>query len=54
MADFGLVSIIDIRPYSALDHLANASYQITIESTSYREKLSPHRRKEVLTTISTK
>jgi DNA replication protein DnaC len=34
---------------SALDRLANASYQIVIEGTSYREKLSPHRRKEVLT-----
>jgi DNA replication protein DnaC len=31
---------------SALDRLANASYQITIEGTSYREKLSPHRRKK--------
>ncbi len=34
---------------SALDRLANASYQIVIEGTSYREKLSPHRREEVLT-----
>jgi len=34
---------------SALDRLANASYQITIDGTSYRERLSPHRRKEVLT-----
>ena len=34
---------------SALDRLANTSYQITIEGTSYRERLSPHRRKEVLT-----
>ena len=35
---------------SALDRLANASYQIVIEGTSYREKLSPHRRrrKEVI------
>jgi DNA replication protein DnaC len=33
---------------SALDRLANASYQITIEGVSYREKQSPHRRKEVL------
>lgn len=33
---------------SALDRLANASYQITIEGASYREKQSPHRRKEVL------
>ena len=28
---------------STLDHLANASYQIVIEGTSYRERLSPHR-----------
>ena len=28
---------------SALDRLANASFQIVIEGTSYREKLSPHR-----------
>ncbi len=28
---------------SALDRLANASYQIVIEGTSYREQLSPHR-----------
>jgi DNA replication protein DnaC len=34
---------------SALDRLANASYQIVIEGTSYRERQSPHRRKEVLT-----
>jgi DNA replication protein DnaC len=34
---------------SALDRLANASYQIVIEGTSYREKQSPHRRKEALT-----
>ena len=34
---------------SALDRLANASYQIVIEGTSYRERLSPHRREEVLT-----
>jgi DNA replication protein DnaC len=33
---------------SALDRLANASYQITIEGASYRERQSPHRRKEVL------
>ena len=31
---------------SALDRLANASYQIVIEGTSYREHLSPHRRKK--------
>ena len=34
---------------SALDRLANTSYQIIIEGSSYRERLSPHRRKEVLT-----
>ena len=28
---------------SALDRLANASFQIVIEGASYREKLSPHR-----------
>ena len=28
---------------SALDRLANASHQITIEGQSYRERLSPHR-----------
>ena len=28
---------------SALDRLANASYQIVIEGTSYHERLSPHR-----------
>ena len=33
---------------SALDRLANASYQIVIEGTSYRQRQSPHRRKEVL------
>jgi len=38
---------------SALERLANASYQIVIEGTSYRERLSPHRRKGVLTTMST-
>ena len=27
---------------SALDRLANASYQIVIEGSSYRERLSPH------------
>ena len=37
---------------SALDRLANASYQIVIEGTSYREQLSPHRRKkEVIDTV---
>ena len=29
---------------SALDRLANASFQIVIEGASYREKLSPHRK----------
>ena len=29
---------------SALDCLANASYQVVIEGASYREKLSPHRK----------
>jgi len=29
---------------SALDRLANASYQIVIEGPSYRERLSPRRR----------
>ena len=29
---------------SALDRLVNASYQIVIEGTSYRERLSPHER----------
>ena len=28
---------------SALDRLANASYQVVIEGVSYRERLSPHR-----------
>jgi len=36
---------------SALDRLANASYQIVIEGASYRERLSPHRR-EVLTSMA--
>jgi len=31
---------------SALDRLANASYQIVIEGPSYRARLSPHRRRE--------
>jgi len=30
---------------SALDRLANAGYQIAIEGNSYRERLSPHRRR---------
>lgn len=38
---------------SALDRLANASYQIVIKVTSYRERLSPRRRKEALTTMNT-
>ena len=29
---------------SALDRLANASCQIVIKGTSYRERLSPHQR----------
>ena len=29
---------------SALDRLANASYQIVVDGSSYRERLSPHRR----------
>jgi DNA replication protein DnaC len=33
---------------SALDRLANASYQIVIEGDSYRQRQSPHRRKEVV------
>ena len=33
---------------SALDRLANSSYQLIIEGASYRERLSPHRRKEAL------
>jgi DNA replication protein DnaC len=37
---------------SALDRLANASYQITIDGTSYRERQSPHRRKEVLDPVT--
>ncbi len=31
---------------SALDRLANASYQIVTEGTSYRERLSPHKRRD--------
>ena len=49
------VPIIEILLFGYLDdrfskrhRLANASYQIVIEGTSYRERLSPHRR-EVLT-----
>ena len=39
------LSLIDvpILGNSALDRLTNASYQIVIEDTSYRERLSPHR-----------
>ena len=36
---FGNVFVEAMR----LDRLANASYQIVIEGTSYRERLSPHR-----------
>ena len=39
---------------SALDRLANTSYQIIIDGSSYRERLSPHRRKEVLTAVKEK
>ena len=42
---------------SALDRLANASYQIIIEGPSYRQRLSPHRvllgAKEVLDSSTT-
>ena len=40
------LSIFDdpILGNSALDRLANASYQIIIEGSSYRERLSPHRK----------
>ncbi len=34
---------------SALDRLANASYQIVIDGPSYRAKLAPHRRLDVTT-----
>ena len=39
------LSIFDdsILGNSALDRLANASYQIVTEGSSYRERLSPHR-----------
>jgi DNA replication protein DnaC len=37
---------------SALDRLANASYQIVIEGTSYRQHQSPHHRKEVLDAVT--
>jgi hypothetical protein len=40
---------VSILGNSALDRLANASYQIVIEGVSYRERQSPHRRKEALT-----
>ena len=33
---------------SALDRLANASYQIVIEGASYRERLSPPRHRALL------
>jgi DNA replication protein DnaC len=32
---------------SALDRLANASYQIVIDGSSYQQRLSPHRREEL-------
>jgi DNA replication protein DnaC len=32
---------------SALDRLANASYQIVIDGSSYRQRLSPHRREDL-------
>ena len=40
------ISLFDypILGNSALDRLANASFQIVIEGASYREKLSPHRK----------
>ena len=40
-----LLSLFDdpILGNSALDRLANASFQIVVEGTSYRERLSPHR-----------
>ena len=40
------ISLFDdpILGNSALDRLANASYQIVIEGTSYRDRLSPHQR----------
>lgn len=37
---------------SALDRLANASYQITIEGNSYRERQSPHRRRKTVDTMT--
>ena len=42
----GMAQPVRGPPYwanSALDRLANASYQIVIEGSSYRERLSPHR-----------
>jgi len=38
---------------NALDRQANASYQMAIEGTSYRERLSPHLGKEELATMGT-
>ena len=38
------LTVVVILGNSALDRLANASYQIVIEGASYREKLSPHRK----------
>ena len=37
---------------SALDRLANASYQIVIEGSSYREKLFPHLKSRGLEEVS--
>jgi len=37
---------------SALDRLANASHQIVIVGDSYRQRQSPHRRKEVVDTMT--
>ena len=41
-----MLSLFDdpILGNSALDRLANASYQNVIEGQSYRERLSPHRK----------
>ena len=33
---------VELLGISALDRLANASYQIVVEGSSYRERLSPH------------
>ena len=41
-----MLSLFDEPIYgnSALDRLANASYQIVIEGSSYGKKLSPHQK----------